>query len=176
MKRLKRFTPVLTGSAVAALLLGMVLPSVAYAANAHYKKGGKPVCTVSIVGGTGTAACTSGSVAGLGNADVRVSVSIGVSAPTFCHNPGNSSIVPGQNPATAIGSSALLFSPDQIKNGTLTIPPISASVSLAAPSPEVAGCPNGQWTVTVGTPSFGEGTYTFEQPLGTVVPRLSFTF
>jgi hypothetical protein len=176
MKSHERFKPLFTGQAIAVLLLCAAIPA-AHAGSPKYKKGGKPVCSVSIVGGTGTASCTSGSVAGLGNADVRVSVSLTVSAPTLCAPPGNpGNTVPGQHRATATGSSSIGFSPDQIKNGALVLPPISTSVTLAVPSADAAGCPNSSWTVFLGTPSFGAGTYTFEQPIGTTVSSLTFSF
>jgi hypothetical protein len=147
-----------------------------FAASPHYKKGGQPVCTINTVNGTAT--CSAGTVAGLGNDDVRVTVSLSASAGTFCHNKGNpANIVPGQNPANATGSSTLNFSPDQIKNGTLSIPPISVNVTVATPTADTAGCPNdNNWTVTLGTVTYGPGFYTFEQPPGTVIPQLSFSF
>lgn len=145
------------------------------AASPHYKKGGQPVCTINNVNGTAT--CSAGTVAGLGNDDVRVTVSLSASAGTFCHNKGNpDNIVPGQNPATAVASSTLNFSPDQIKNGTLSIPPISVTVTVATPTADTAGCPNDNWTVTLGTVTYGPGFYTFEQPPGTVIQQLSFQF
>ena len=48
------------------------------AASPHYKKDGQPVCTINTINGTAT--CTAGTVAGLGNESVRVSVSLGASA------------------------------------------------------------------------------------------------
>lgn len=161
---MRRATCLLT----AVLALGVVL----VAAHPHYKKGGTPVCTVTDL----TADCSGGLVAGLGNADVRVTVALSVSAPTFCHNPGNSNIVPGQNPAIATGSTSIDLSADLIKNGTLALPPISTTVTLVTPTPDAAGCPNDNWTVTVGDPTVGPGTYTFEQPPGTPLEDLSFTF
>lgn len=154
------------------LVLPLLVVAVA-AASPHYKgRNGQPVCTIS----GNTASCTSGEVAGLGNENVRVTVSLAASAGTFCHNPGNSNVVPGQNPANATGSTSIDLSPDQIKNGTLVIPPIQTTVTVSVPSPDVAGCPNDQWTVTLGPVTFGPGFYTFEQPPGTVIDKLSFTF
>ena len=149
-----------------------------FAANPHYKKGGQPVCTVTVTSASSaTATCSAGLVTGLGFDDVRVTVSLTASAGTFCHNKGNpENIVPGQNPATATGSSTLNISPDQIKNGNLSIPAISATATLTAPTAAAAGCPNNNWTVTLDTPTFSGGTYTFESPPGTVIPSLSFTF
>lgn len=142
------------------------------AAHPHYKRGGQPVCTIT----DATADCGPGVVAGLGNEDVRVTVSLAAAADTFCHNPGNSNVVPGQNPALATGSTSLDLSADQIKNGTLTLPAISTTVTVPTPTPEGAGCPNENWTVTLGPVTYGPGTYTFEQPPGTPIEALSFTF
>ena len=142
------------------------------AARPHYKKDGQPVCTIE----ENTASCGTGVVAGLGNADVRVTLSLGATAETFCHNPGNSNIVPGQNPAEATGSTSLDLSADQIKNGTLVLPVISTTVTVSTPTPAGAGCPNDNWTVTLGPVVYGPGVYTFEQPPGTEIAQLSFMF
>lgn len=143
-----------------------------FAANPHYKKGGQPVCTID----GNTASCGTGLVAGLGNEDVRVTVSLGASADTFCHNPGNSNVVPGQNPAIATGSTSIDLSADQIKNGTLTLPAIQTTVSVPVPTVAAAGCPNSNWSVSLGEITYGPGVYTFEQPPGEEVAKLSFTF
>lgn len=143
-----------------------------FAARPHYKKDGQPVCTVT----DNTASCSTGLVAGLGNDDVRVTVALAASAATFCHNPGNSLEVPGQNPAIATGSTSVDLSADQIKNGTLVLPAISTTVTVVEPTPDGAGCPNDQWTVTLGPVTYGPGFYTFEQPPGTPIDSLSFTF
>jgi hypothetical protein len=157
-----------------ALFVSMTAAAV-IAASPHYKKDGQPVCTINTVNGTAT--CTSGTVSGLGNADVQVSVSLDASAGTFCHNKGNpDNIVPGQNPAIAVGTSTLNFSADQIKNGTLVIPPINVTVTVATPSAATAGCPNDNWTVTLGTITYGPGFYAFYQPPGTLIQQLSFQF
>ena len=157
------------------MLIVTLATATLFAASPHYKHGGQPVCTINT--STGTATCSAGSVTGLGNDSVRVTVSLTATAGTFCHNQGNpDNIVPGQNPANGTGSSSLNFSPDQIKNGNLDIPAISATATVATPTADVAGCPNDNWTVTLGTVTYGPGSYTFEQPPGTVIPQLSFTF
>jgi len=156
-------------------LIISVTAAVVFAESPHYKHGGQPVCTINT--STGTATCSAGTVTGLGNDDVRVTVSLSVTAGTFCHNKGNpDNIVPGQNPANATGSSSINFSPDQLKNGNLAIPTISATATLTAPTTEVAGCPNDNWSVTLGTATYGPGFYVFEQPPGTMIPSLSFSF
>ena len=166
-------TRTIVGRLVVALIVS-IMGAVVFAASPHYKKGGQPVCTV-----TGTTAdCSTGSVAGLGNASVAVTVSISASQGQLCHNPGkNGETAAGQNPATATGSNTLNISPDQIKNGNLTIPAISATATLAAGSADQAGCPNGSWTVTLEGPvTISGGVYNFQQPPGTTIPSLSFTF
>jgi hypothetical protein len=147
-----------------------------FAASPHYKKGGKPVCTIDA--GTGAATCSTGEVAGLGNEDVLIVVTVSGSAGTFCHNPGNTNIVPGQNPAEGSSTGTQLIDADEIKNGTLVIDPISTdAVTFTAPSSEEAGCPNPQWTVTVDTSNVEfSGFYSFQQPPGTQINKLSFAF
>jgi hypothetical protein len=148
--------------------------AVVLAASPHYKKGGQPVCTAS----GATVTCSTGQVAGLGNFDVVVSINFTVSQGQLCHNPGvNGQTAAGINPATGTGGTAVSIPASEIKNGTLTIPSISATGTLTASSAEDAGCPNDNWTVTLEGPiTVSGGTYTFESPPGTVIPQLSFTF
>jgi hypothetical protein len=104
-------------------------------------------------------------------------VTVTGSAGTFCHNKGNpDNIVPGQNPA--IGTSATpvnIPSPDS-KNGTVDIPAIPFSLTVSTPTAAAAGCPNARnWTVTLGPTTFS-GHYSFQQPTGTEIAKLSFDF
>src|SRR5262245_47982231 len=96
--------------------------AVVVAASPHYKKDGKPTCAIA---GDGSSSCTSGEVAGLGNENVLVVVTVNGIAGTLCHNPGNSLEVPGQNPAEGSASAGVFIDSSQIKNGTLVIPPIT---------------------------------------------------
>src|SRR5439155_21793593 len=162
---------------LALLVVVGITIGVAWAANPHYKPGGQPVCTIDTTNGTAT--CSAGSVAGLGNDSVVVTVSLTASAGTFCHNKGNpDNIVPGQNPAIGTGSSSQFFTPDQIKNGNLDIPAIGTSATVATPSWSAAGCENANWSVTLGTITYGPGRYSFQQPPGLKyeIQRLSFSF
>lgn len=160
------------------VLIPCIASPLAFAGGQHYQKNpGPPVCLITVTSPTSaTASCTGAVAAGLGNQNVRVTLSLAASIQTYCHNPGNGSLVPGQNPATAVGSTQLNFTPDQIKNGSLTLPPISTSVTVSTPDASAAGCPNSSWTVTLGTATFGPGHYSFEQPVGTELPKLSFNF
>lgn len=159
------------------LVLALIIcatPLALLAASPHYKKGGQPVCTAS----GATVTCSTGTVAGLGNFDVEVSISFTASQGQLCHAPGSSGqTAPGQNPATGTGGAAISIPASEIKNGTLTIPSISATATITASDAEGAGCPNPNWTVTLSGPvTISGGVYTFESPPGTVIPQLSFTF
>ena len=160
----------------AALVLTATTTTAVFAASPHYKRGGQPVCTIDAE--TGAATCSTGEVAGLGNEDVLIVVTVSGSAGTFCHNPGNTRIVPGQNPAEGSSTGTQLIDADEIKNGTLVIDPIDTdAVTFTAPSPEEAGCPNPSWTVTVDTGNVEfSGFYSFQQPPGNQINRLSFAF
>jgi hypothetical protein len=159
---------------IVAVVIG-ITGALVLAASPHYKKGGQPVCTVS----GATVTCSTGQVTGLGNFDVEVSIFFTASQGQLCHNKGNpDNIVQGQNPATGTGGAGVSIPAGDIQNGNLTIPSISATATITASSPDVAGCPNDKnWTVTLSGPiTVSGGTYTFESPPGTVIPQLSFTF
>jgi hypothetical protein len=135
----------------AILVLGAALATCAIAAPAalgaspHFKKGGTPVCTFS--GTTSISVTCTGTLAGLGNEDLNLHLSVSGSAVYQCQN-GGGNIAPGQNkvligPATsdtAIPASA-------IKNGNLTFTTNPATLAAAPTvSAAVAGCPNNNWT------------------------------
>jgi hypothetical protein len=78
---------------------------------------------------------------------------------TTCTNPG-STPAPGRNPGVPVSiSGTALVTPS--KNGAL-----SFTVTTTAPSdptPQQAGCPNGQWTAEFNNITFGSGTLTIQQ-------------
>jgi len=89
--------------ALAAVVTVLALVSVAAADSAHFKKG-----SPSAVKDNGLTFSQTASVAGLGNGDIVVTLSITNVQPTArCVNPAGQTKVPGQNPAptTAIGRS-----------------------------------------------------------------------
>ncbi len=135
------------------VLLLVASSAAVWAANAHYKKG--PSC---IDGGL-TATCA-GSITGLGNGNVIITVSFpNATGTTTCTNPGGNQ-APGQNPATPAEVTGSGFFPNP-KNGNL-----SFSVTTETPpnpTPQAAGCPNGQWTAAFNDISFGAGTITVQQ-------------
>jgi hypothetical protein len=119
--------------------------SPAFAASPHFKKGGEPVCTFS--GTTSIPVTCTGTLAGLGNEDLNLHLSVSGFALYQCQN-GGGNTAPGQNkvlegPATsdtAIPASA-------IKNGNLTFTTNPATLTAAPTvSGATAGCPNPNWT------------------------------
>ena len=128
-----------------------------WASSVHYKKGP----TVSDNGLTATA---TGTIAGLGNGDVIVTLSFpNATGTTTCTNPGGNT-ARGQNPAVPAATSGSVAI-DNPKNGTLsftvtTTPPPN-------PTPQAAGCPNGNWSAAFNDLTFGTGTLTIQQDDGT---------
>jgi hypothetical protein len=123
------------------------------AGNPHYKRGPSVV-------DNGFTATATGSVAGLGNGDIIVTLSFpNATGTTTCTNPGGNQAA-GQNPATPAATSGSQFV-DNPKNGNLsftvtTSPPPN-------PSPQAAGCPNGNWSAAFDNITFGAGTLTIQQ-------------
>jgi hypothetical protein len=154
------------------IVLGIVSISVSavLAASPHYKRG-SPQCSAS-----GTTGTCSGSLAGLGNDDLKISIAVTGTATPFCAAPGNeSNIVPGQNPVDFVASNSVTVPASEIKNGTLNFT-ISATAVVPVPTAEEAGCPNPNWNVTIGGASVSSLTLTIEQPPGTVLTQLTRTF
>jgi hypothetical protein len=154
-----------------ALIIGVSVAAV-FAASPHYKRG-SPQCSAS-----GTTGTCSGSIAGLGNEDIRITVSVTGTAQPFCAAPGNpGNLVPGQNPVDFTASASQTIPASAIKNGTLSFS-LSATAVVPTPTAEEAGCPNPNWNVTISQASISSITLTVEQPVGTVIDSLTriFTF
>ena len=146
---MKRITiTLLTLLAVASISTLVVL-----ADNPHYRRGPSVV-------DNGFTATATGSLTGLGNGDVIVTLSFpDATGTTLCSNKGGNQ-APGQNPATPAATSGSAFIDDP-KNGNL-----SFTVTTAPPpnpTPQAAGCPNGNWTAAFDNITFGNGTLTIQQ-------------
>jgi hypothetical protein len=151
-----------------ALIMGVSVTAV-FAASPHYKRG-SPQCSA---GGT-TGTC-SGSIAGLGNEDIRITVSVTGTAQPFCAAPGNpDNVVPGQNPVDFMASASVTVPASEIKNGNLSF---SLSAIAVVPTPTADEvCSNKNWNVTISEASITTLTLMIEQPPGTVVGSLTRTF
>ena len=149
------------------LAVGMTA-SAALAASPHFKKGGEPKCTFS--GTTSIPVTCSGTLAGLGNEDINLHLSVSGFALYQCQN-GGGNIAPGQNrvlvgPATsdtAIPASA-------IKNGNLSFTTNPATLTAAPTvSGAAAGCPNNNWTGVNPALTLTSISLVIEQPPGTTI-------
>src|SRR5215217_5528610 len=124
-----------------------------WAASPHYKKGPTVV-------DNGLTATATGSLAGLGNGNVIVTLSFpDATGTTTCTNPGGNAAA-GQNPATpAAASGSQLIT--RVKNGTVSF--VVTTDPPANPTALAAGCPNGNWSAAFDNITFGSGTITVQQ-------------
>ena len=147
-------------------LMALALAAVpAIAANPHFV--GAPDCTENQQDLTIT--CT-GSVAGLGNQDVKVVVSAVGTADVVCINPAGRR-APGQDTTISASGSQIIEDP---KNGR-----INFDVTTAAPkdpTPQEAGCPNRKWDARITDVDFTSVTISIFQPPNANQPVLRRTF
>src|SRR3954468_1700816 len=123
--------------AVATLMLFTAVD--ASAASPHFKHGGEPTCTIAGSGSSQTVTCHA-SLAGLGNGDLKINVTVSGFAVYQCQNQGGN-IAPGQNkvlegPVTE----PTVIPANQIKNGTVTFTTKPTTLTAA---PTVSGAEAG---------------------------------
>jgi hypothetical protein len=129
---------------------GLLVASLALAQSVHFVRG--PI--VSPDTDTSTTQTVSGKLAGLGEGDVTLLLSVAGVADVECTNPGGN-VAPGQDTEVTTTGSATLPSP---KNGNLVF-----SVTTIEPSIPSSACPNNQWTAEATDVDFGAGTLTVIQ-------------
>jgi hypothetical protein len=152
------------------LVLGVSVAGASlWAQNVHLKGGNnaEPALT-----DLGLALQAAGSLAGLGNGDVLITMRAQADVTATCANPSGHE-APGQNPAPLTVSGSQAIPEDELKNGNTpfhveTIAPV-ASI-LGAPD-----CPNVQWTEAIVDLSFTAAVISVEQPPGTTVLTVSCT-
>jgi len=144
----------------------------AFASSVHLKGGprAKPAFSDNVL--TLTA---SGDLAGLGAADVSITINATANPTAVCTNPSGKNQPAGQNPAPVDVTGSASLPASEIDNGNVTF-----SVETEAPAAEVTAgapdCPGSSWTETITDMAFTSATITVEQPAGTLVLTVSCTF
>jgi hypothetical protein len=132
---------------VAFLFILTALPAVA--ANPHFKHGGEPVCTIADLSANSKSTTCTATLAGLGEGDLLLEVTVSGFAVYQCKNPGNTdNLPPGQNRVLIGPVTAPTTVPDDaIKNGNVTFTTDAAVLSAPATvTADQAGCPSAGWS------------------------------
>ena len=152
-----------------ALMGVLVLGTSVYAASVHLKggKNAEPSFTDNYL-----TLIADGELSGLGNGDVMITIEATADVTSTCTNQGGNQ-APGQNPApiTVIGSTAI--PEEEVKNGNtpFEVETIEPEVII----PGAPDCPNPNWTEAIEDLAFTSAIITVEQPIGTVVLKVTCT-
>ena len=149
---------------IVTLLTTIAVIGSAYAANVHLK--GRTGIKFTDQGDT-LQAC--GSLAGLGNCDVTITITADATVATSLKNPAGN-VAPGQSGETVVLGAAFIPA-SQIKNGNVSF--CVSTDPAATPTWQEAGAPNRNWSVIVEDVSFSGAEITVEQ-CGQIVFQQSF--
>ena len=117
---------------------------------------------------------TRGELSGLGNEDLRLTLTAKGLVDATCTNPAGATQPPGQNPAPVTLTGLQDIPASEIKNGTVAFNVYTDEP--VTPIPGAPECPNPQWTERIIDVAFTESTMEVEQPTGTLVLTVSCTF
>ncbi|WP_433875692.1 hypothetical protein [Sinomonas atrocyanea] len=111
---------------------------------AHYANGySEPVCTLTNL----TVSCTSTQIAGVGNTNATVDLSVSRTFTGYCHNPGSKDKIVDPFTRTDTKSTTANLYPS--KNGRLVVPVESATAPSTQQFLATFTCPNPNWTPEV---------------------------
>ena len=135
-----------TACAIGALTLSTTWAATVFNAStapsgAHYANGSvEPVCTVDQP--TLTVSCTGTVIGGIGGTDADLRLSVSYSGTVQCKNRGGQIVDVKTQFLTTSGSNG----DTRVKNGQLTVAPISVAGPSDGDFTTRATCPNGNWT------------------------------
>lgn len=138
-------------------------------AGAHYRQGsGEPTCQVTGL----SVSCTGTQIAGVGNTDADLVLSVAYSATVQCRNHGGK-IVEVKTQLTTSSSSDDFT---DVRNGTLYVLPVSNTAPSEQSLVDAATCPNGNWTRLLVEGSAAVQSYSYTLTfIGYTMPVIYFT-